>query len=214
MKEPKQEHIVVYETLRSSIISCEERIVNEKIYMYMAYFALMTFGIDRSWTILFSYLLLIAFQTMINGEKMSVKKCSTYIRVFFENADNSLIHWETLHTKENEKFIQSYIRKTRGAAWHHIEKFSSSFLAIVSLFILLITSLQKYNFNGLPMDIIIEIIFAVLLCVFVIYINSKLYTDDKDSKDTWESDIKEYYNEWYGQEYSSEVKNNVDIKVN
>lgn len=202
MKELKQEHIAVYETLRSSIISCEERIVNEKIYMYMAYFALMTFGIDRRWTVLFSYLLLIAFQTLINGEKMSVKRCSTYIRVFFENRNDSLIHWETLHTKENEDYIQSYVRKTRGAIWHHIEKFSASFLAITSLLILLFTSLQEYNFSELPSGLTIEIIFSVLLCVFVIYINGKLYTDDKDSEDTWEKDIKDYYKKCYEKECS------------
>ena len=81
---PMKENIAVYETLRNSIVSCEERIANEKIYMYVVYFAMLAFSFERSWMILVSYLVLIVFQTLINGDRMAVEKASTYIRIFFE----------------------------------------------------------------------------------------------------------------------------------
>ena len=188
---PMQENIVVYETLRNSIISCEERITNEKIYMYVVYFTLLAFGFEHRGMLLVSYLVLIVFQTLINGDRIAVEKASTYIRVFFE--ENSDIHWETLH--KEQQHLKAYIEATRNVGWY-IEKYGASLLALISFLVLLIISLQQY---GLPLGLVIELILAGLLCIVVIFINTKLYINNGDTGGDLENSIREFYLKYYEQ---------------
>lgn len=80
----KTEEIAVYEALRNSIVSIEERVINTKCYMYVLYFTLLGFGLEFPHLLIISYLVLIVFQTMINGDKLGAEKASAYIRIFFE----------------------------------------------------------------------------------------------------------------------------------
>ena len=192
---PIQENIVVYETLRNSIISCEERIANGKIYMYVVYFTLLAFGFEHRGMILVSYLVLIVFQTLINGDRMAVEKASTYIRVFFEK--NGDIHWETLHKEQRQ--LKAYITATRNIGWH-IEKYGASMLALISFLVLLITSLQQYSFCALPLELVIELILAALLYIVVIFINTRLYINNGDTGGDLENSIREFYKKCYEQQ--------------
>ena len=188
---PRHENMAVYETLRNSIISCEERITNEKIYMYVVYFALLTLSVEseHSWIILITYIVLIAFQTLINGDRMAVEKTSIYIRVFFEN--NSDIHWETLH--KDQHYLRTYLAANKNIGWY-TEKYGSSLLAIVSFVILPFISLQKCNdFCLLPSYLVIEQIIALFLCIFVIAINRKLYINKGDTGGELEKGIRKFY---------------------
>ena len=190
-----QENIVVYETLRNSIISCEERLVNEKIYMFVVYFALLAFSFDRSWLILVSYPVLIVFQTLINGDRQAVEKASIYIRVFFE--ENGNIHWETLHKEQYH--LKAYKKATRNIGWY-IEKSGSSILALTSFLALLIISLQQYSLCTLPSDLKIELMVAIFLCIFVFYINRKMYINNGDMEGDLENSIREFYQLCYEQQ--------------
>ena len=205
----KHENMAVYETLRNSIISGEERITNEKIYMYVVYFALLALYVEsgHSWMILITYLVLAVFQTLINGERIAVEKTSTYIRVFFEN--NSDIHWETLHKEQH--YLRAYLVATRNIGWY-MEKHGSSSLAIVSFLILLITSLQQFHsFCLLPSNLVIELIIAFFSCIFVIGINGRLYINNGDTGGELENDIREFYKKYYGlKEYTEEALNSED----
>lgn len=191
---PKSENIIVYEALRNSIISCEERINNEKIYMYVTYFALLAFGFDHSWTILLTYPVLIAFQSLINGDRMAIEKTSTYIRVFFEN--NSDIHWETLH--KDQRYLHAYSVATRNIGWF-IEKHASSLLAIFSFLTSLITFSQQCNY----FFSLLSLIFAFVLCIGVIIINMKLYINNGDTGGELENSIREFYKQYYGDDLQS-----------
>ena len=97
--------MAVYETLRSHIISCENRISNERISMYVVYFALLAFAVNYSWLILVSFLVLIVFQTLINMDRILISKASIYIKEFFE--ENSNIHWETWHSVARQLFCET-----------------------------------------------------------------------------------------------------------
>ncbi|MGM9615699.1 MAG: hypothetical protein ACI3W7_09280 [Oscillospiraceae bacterium] len=184
-----QEKLAVYDTLRDSIISCENRMVNEKIYMYIVYFTLLTLGYDHTWAILVSYLVLIVFQSLINEEAVAVEKASTYIRIFFEKDMD--IHWETLH--KNELFLSKYLPSVRTIG-QYIENHGASILAIISFLVLLTTSLQQYSFLKLPSELVVELILSVILCVAVIYINKNLYINNGDTGSDLETGIVDFYN--------------------
>ena len=189
-----KENIAVYETLRNSIINCENRISNEIVSMYVVYFALLAFGFDHSWMILVSYLVLIAFQAQINGDSLAIEKASTYIRVFFEQGSD--IHWESLH--KDRYHIAVYKAAARDISWY-IKKYGSSMLALVSFLVLLITSLQQYGFCALPPELVIELLLAIFLCVVVILINLRSYINNGDTGGAIEESIRRFYEKCYEQ---------------
>lgn len=193
-RELTTENIAVYETLRNNIISCEERITNEKIYMYVVYFALLAFGVERTGILMLSYLVLIVFQTMINRDRTAIEKASAYIRIFFEEKGD--IHWESLH--KEQRHLRAYWTKTRNIGWY-IEKFSSSLLALTTLLILLITFLQRSSFCKLPLNLALELIAALFLCIAVLFLNTRLYTNNGDIGGEIENSIRLFYKECYEQ---------------
>lgn len=79
-----KEDRVVYEALRNSIDSCEETIRNETISMYVTCFTAFSFGFTYNWLFMVSRTALIGFQFMINDDRLSIEKASTYVRILFE----------------------------------------------------------------------------------------------------------------------------------
>ncbi len=102
-----KEDISVYNALREHILHTENQISNETIYMYVTYFALLVIGnIWDEWMSLASFIDLIVFQSMINGDQWSVTKASIYITIFFETKHRG-IHWELLHQDPEYKSVFS-----------------------------------------------------------------------------------------------------------
>lgn len=86
-----------YVSLRNEIISIEEQQRNVWIYMYVIFCSLFILGLEWShYLFLVTYIVLIPFQCVINNSLWSIRKISTYIRVFFENDGNKL-YWESFH---------------------------------------------------------------------------------------------------------------------
>lgn len=192
MSNPKstiaKENALVYETLRNSIISCEERIVTIKINMYIVYFAIFAFGVKYSELMFISFFVLITFQSLMNRERLAVEKTSMYIRIFFEKNEN--IHWETLHKEKSH--LKAYAEATRDFGWY-IERFGASILASVSL--LFLTS--RNSFSGPIVMEIAKSAFAIILFLIVCKLNKKLYINDGDTNHALENDMEAFYNQYY-----------------
>ena len=100
---------------------------------------------------------------------------------------------------KDQHHLRAYWAATRNIGWY-IEKFGSSLLALTSFLTLLITSLQQYSFYTLPSDLVIELIVSVILCIVVISINMRLYTNNGDTGGELEDSIREFYKECYEQQ--------------
>ena len=80
-----EENIVIYEALKNTVLHCEDGIRNARIYMYSVYFVLLGIGFDNHrWIIFITFFVLIAFQTMINTDRVAIERVSSYLRIFFE----------------------------------------------------------------------------------------------------------------------------------
>ena len=89
-----------YAALRNEIVSTMEQQRNTWITMYTIYAAIFVIAIEYSYKLLLiTYVILIPFQFIINSQKWSVQKISTYIRCFFEQ-ESEEFHWEGLHTSQ------------------------------------------------------------------------------------------------------------------
>ena len=193
-KRLEHEDMAVYETLRSQTISCKNRISNERISIYVVYFALLAFAVNYSWLILVSFLVLIVFQTLINLDRIIISKTSIYLKKFFEEKSN--IHLETWH---DDKYLKTYRKNYKNIAWW-VNEIAASLLAFVSFATLLITSFQEYRIEELPMGLVVEIIIAAILLCFIIYINLSFYHKLTSIKEDLKDSVKKLYNEFYAQQ--------------
>ena len=172
-KTASPEQLAEYEALRNSIISCENKISNETIYMYIAYFALAAFGFEQIWVLFLSYLVLIVFQTMVNEDRVNIERTSTYIRVFFE--DRYDIHWE--HLNADGKHMDVFRKYYRTIGWY-ITKFGPSILAFLSTICIVRILLNKDNSSTISVTIA-QLMIAILLFHTVLYLNRKYYENNK-----------------------------------
>lgn len=187
------ENLAVYETLRNSIISCEERIANETIYMYVTYFALFAFGFEHSWLFLVSFIALVVFQSLINSDRLAIEKASSYIRIFFEEVRGD-INWECFN--KDLAFVRNYSKRVQDAGWF-IFKYSSSILAVISVGAIFYTVAKKYGYQVLLMPDIVEGSVALVLCCFVFHINKKIYVNHGDDDIELVGDIRRFYDMLY-----------------
>lgn len=190
-----KENLAVYEALRNSILHCEDGIRNAQIYMYSVYFVLLGLGISLHPLLIVSFFVLIAFQTMINKDRIAIERISAYIRVFFESKRND-IHWESLN--KNQKHITTYHKQYINIGWY-INFASSSILALVSLVALILTILYNYNYKISEIEIIVwfEIVFSLFLCALTIYVNRSMFLDNKSNENiiiAIDKSITKYYN--------------------
>lgn len=177
-----EENIAEYEALRAYMLHKENEIMNETIYMYVTYFALISIGsIWNSWLSIITFLDLIVFQSMINGSELSITKASIFIRVYFESS-RSDIHWETLHT--DEKFRRAYDKLNHSIGWF-LCKYGATILATTSYLSILwqVCSTLEWNLNDLTLVQVIQIFLALGLCLLTIYVN-RLYFVTRDEKNS------------------------------
>lgn len=185
-----EENIVVYEALRNSIVSCEERIRQETTSMYIIYFTMFSFGFTYSWLFMLSCIVLISFQSMINSDRLSIEKASTYIRIFFEE-DRHDIHWESLH--KDTLHLSVYNAEIKNVGWY-FDKYGSTILSIFSFFSLLFSILKVKDVKQLPPETIIQVVVTFGLVLIVIYMNRKFYINTGKKEDPITVSIQEFYN--------------------
>lgn len=195
-KKPEHENMAVYETLRNHIISCEDRISNERISMYVVYFALLAFAVNYGWLILVSYLVLIVFQILISMDRIMISKASIYIKKFFEKDGD--IHWETWHCDE---YFKAYRKKYKNVAWW-VNEIATSLLAVVSFGALLITSFQEYKIDELPAGLVVEIFSGAVLSCFIVYINLSFSHKLASIEKELDKSVEKLYNDFYAQQES------------
>lgn len=185
------ENLAVYEALRNSIVSCEERIANETIYMYVIYFAMLSFGFQYNWLFLVTFVVLIVFQAMINTDKLAIEKASTYIRVFFEEVRDDM-HWETMH--KDSSHLDAYKKKIRNIGWY-LNKYGSSCLAIISFIALIVTLIQQHDYIicKLSASQIIMVVIAVILCGVAVRVNKQVYINNGESNDSVSKSIEKFH---------------------
>lgn len=191
-----KENIVVYEALKNTVLHCEDGIRNARIYMYTVYFTLLAFGFKYHWMHLVSFLVLIAFQTMINQDRIAIERISSYIRVFFEEKRNDM-HWSLLN--KDEVHLAIYRTQYKNLGWY-INNSGASILAILSFGILIVTALKNYSVSEIPYTILVELFIACLLCILVIYVNTKMYIDNirnQNSIQILDDSIKSFYTRCY-----------------
>lgn len=191
-----KENLVVYSALRDHILHKEDQISNETIYMYVTYFALLAVGsIWNQWVALATFIDLIVFQSMINGDQWSIIKASIYIKTFFETKSDD-IHWESLHTYPYyQSVFGETIRKTVG--WN-ICKRGAEILSVFSFLSILFSELSKCNYsyqNILP-GAAIRIALAFFLLLTTIFVN-KQYFSLRGNRDM-DKKLEQVMDEFYG----------------
>lgn len=176
-KDKPKEELIVYEMVRNSIVSCEERVRNETIYMYVTYFTMLSFGFTYNWLFLVTFIVLVTFQSMINCDRLAVEKASAYIRVFFEESGYN-IHWESLH--KDMDFLSVYDAQAKNLGWY-FNTSSSSILAIISFISMLGSSYKAQGFDYLLHGKAIELAVGFIVCLIVIYIIGWYYDTSSSS---------------------------------
>lgn len=186
----------MYEAVKNTALHCEDGVRNAKIYMYTVYFAVLAFGFNHRWIHLVSFVVLIAFQSMINSDRIAVERASSFIRIFFESQRKDM-HWSLLN--KDPEHIATYRTQYQNIGWY-INHFSASILASISLLIMLGTTFSDYELKDIPCKIWAEVFIAVILYVLVIYINKKTYVSAEKHKDSIrviDSSIKTFYEKCY-----------------
>lgn len=191
-KKNQTESPMVYEALRSSIVSCEERIRNETINMYIIYFTMFSIGFTYNWLFMVSCIVLISFQSMINADRLSIEKASAHIRVFFEE-NREDIHWESLH--KDALHLSIYNAEIKNIGWY-FDKYGSSVLAIFSFFSLLISVLKTKSITALKPEIIAQVAITLGLVFVVIYINCKFYINTGKQENPISVSIQRFYQKY------------------
>lgn len=188
-KKKQTESPMVYEALRNSIVSCEERIRNETINMYVIYFTMFSFGFTYNWLFMVSCIVLISFQSMINADRLSIEKASTYIRIFFEE-NRADIHWESLHKDASHLYV--YNAEIKNIGWY-FDKYGSAILAIFSFFSLLISVLKTPNISAINSVMISQLVITLVLVLIVIYMNCKYYINTGKKEDPISTSIQRFH---------------------
>ena len=173
-----EENMAVYEALRNELIRLQEATTNETIYMYITYFALLTFGYKYEWMLLVSFIVLIVFQSIITREWWLITKCSAYICTFFEIPRKDM-HWESFHRFDKYKELNNKLDKE---LYWRIYRWSATFLAGVSLIALIILAFEKYSKNGFSLSEVVIIIAGIILFHVVLFTNRRVFS--KSDEDT------------------------------
>lgn len=197
----QREDIAVYEALRSSIVSSEDRIKNATVSMYVVYFAMLTFGFHYRWLLYISFMVLMIFQAMINDDRLAIEKTSIYIRIFFEEEGRS-IHWESLH--KDMDFLKAVRTRNRDIAWF-LYHFGASCLSLVSFFALIVPLFQQYSrWEDTMTNHALSILAALGGCLLVVYINSRRYVNKGEVDSPITQSIRAFHQKCYPREAPAE----------
>lgn len=182
------DNIQEYESLRNEIISMEERQRNVWVNMYIMFGTLFVLGLQCSYYFfLFTYVILIPFQLVINDFLWSITKLSTYIRIFFEDERND-INWESFHVYNK---YQEYYKKRNGGLRGIIKNSGSVHLGVISTSFFCYFALKNmFNENKFILNSdIYWILLAIILLLLILKINNEY---KKEHRYELEEIIKKY----------------------
>lgn len=167
-----QENMVVYESLKNSALHCEDGISNARLQMYTVYFVMLPFSFAYHGIFLVIFIVLIAFQTIINTEKIAIERISSYIQVFFEEKRDD-IHWSLLN--KDSIHLDSYSKQYKNLGWY-INIYTSSILAVISLVSMIaVHARQSLTTPNIPISVWIQIGLVFILCIVSIVVNRRYY---------------------------------------
>jgi hypothetical protein len=187
-----RENLIVYEALKNTTLHCEDGIRNARIYMYSVYFLVITFGVEYNWLFWVSFFVLIAFQTMMNIDRIAVERISSYIRVFFESKRDDM-HWSLLN--KDIQHLEAYQMIYKNIGWY-IHTAGASILAGISFVAIIFISLDKYDIYNQPSAILLVVLMDVILFGAVLYVNSKVYINPKKDEaalSVLDSSVEKFY---------------------
>lgn len=178
-----------YNSLRSEIISIQEKRRNVWIHMYILFISIFVLAIEFSYKLfLVSYIVLIPFQIVICRYDWGVKKISSYIRIFYEECDNNLT-WESFHVFKNYREIIDRYNKSIMGLTRYTGSSQLGFLASVFFIINFLSDKFYENIFHLKGIDVIYLLASVFLFIVTVYINQ---TYNKNHIEDLESVIREY----------------------
>lgn len=175
--------------IRNELVADQEQRRNVWINMYVLYAALFVLGIQVSYYLfLVTYLIILPFQATINNLVWNVSRLSAYIRVFYEEEDESL-NWETMNA--NYDIYTKYLKKMEGRLSAWIRNTSAAQLGGMSTIFFIVMLIYDKHLSGIEVFDIFLIIASVLLFL----ISLKLSVDyNKSYKAELESITRQYKN--------------------
>lgn len=188
----KKENMHEYDSLRDEIVSLQEQQRNVWIYMYVIFCSLFILGLEWSnYLFLFTYIILIPFQCIINNFLWSIEKISTYIRIFFEN-ERTNMHWESFHVYPT---YREYWKKRNNSIYGIIRLSGSIHLGLLATGFfcgsILINGYVESGFILRGFDI-----FLILLSIVLLLIIIKVNCDYKNEYRYELEQIMEYYKKY------------------
>ncbi len=123
-----------YNALRAELLSKQEQKRSVWLHMYILYISLFVLAVETSYSlILLTFVVIIPYQEVLNNLEWNVSRISAYIRIFYEDNNNSH-HWETMNTKNKpytdflkDKKINTLSGFIRNAGSVHLGLFSTVF---------------------------------------------------------------------------------------
>ncbi len=101
-----------FNNIRNEIIADQEQRRNVWINMYILYSTVFVLGLELSrYLFLVTYLIILPFQATINNLAWNVSRLSAYIRIFYEEKDESL-NWESMNV--NYEVYRKYLSRMEG----------------------------------------------------------------------------------------------------
>ena len=170
-----------YDSLRSELVSMEATQRSIWIYMYVLFVSIFILGIEFSSNLfLVTYIVLIPFQVVINRYKLSIRRLSIYIKIFYEE-DISEFNWETFqvypeYLKYHKKISSTILGKIRDTAVIQL-----GILSALSY----IVSVLSARFSNHTFTLYAEDIFFMVLCiilVIIIWVINKEYKRNNDDE--------------------------------
>lgn len=168
--------------IRNEIIADQEQRRSVWINMYILYAALFAVGIQWSYYLfLVTYLIILPFQATINNLVWNVARLSAYIRIFYEEDDETL-NWESMNA--NYEVYRKYLGKMESKLSAWIRNTSAAQLGGLStMFFICMLIYNKYSVGMNILDILLIllsiVLFGVALKLSIDY--KKRYKDELES---------------------------------
>ncbi len=165
--------------IRNEIIAYQEQKRNVWINMYILYSAVFVLGLELSYYMfLVTYLIILPFQAAINNLEWNVSRLSAYIRIFYEEKDESL-NWESMNV--NYEAYRKYLSRMEGKLSGWIRNTSAAQLGFLStLFFIGKFIYEKHldNFGIIEFSLILISVILFLVALTLSMDCKKSYTDE------------------------------------
>ncbi len=170
-----------YDSLRSELVSMEATQRSIWIYMYVLFVSIFILGLEFSSNLfLVTYIVLIPFQVVINRYRLSIRKLSIYIKIFYEE-DISEFNWETFQVYP--EYLE-YHRKISSTIFGKIRDTAVVQLGILST-LSYIASVLSARFCNHTFILYAEDVFFMVLCiilVIIIWVINREYKKNNDEE--------------------------------